>query len=172
MITMLRWLLPVLMATASISAQDKDAARDSTAQYQYVGARRCQMCHSADRVYSSWKKTAHAVTWENLSDKQKQQDSCLSCHITGTTTGGERLTGVQCEACHGPGSGYSIITIMVNREKALAKGLYDIDEDVCARCHNERIPKQFQPEKPRDLKEWTPGHVHAFKKKDDSEKQK
>jgi len=54
-----------------------------------------------------------------------------------------RLTmeeGVSCESCHGPGSEYKKMSIMKDREKAIANGLIIPEEKVCLVCHNEKNP--------------------------------
>jgi cytochrome c peroxidase len=56
--------------------------------------------------------------------------------------------GVQCETCHGPGSDYKSITVMKNREKAIAAGLIlgKDDPKLCEKCHNPESPtyKEFK----------------------------
>ena len=56
--------------------------------------------------------------------------------------------GVQCESCHGPGREYRKKKIMSDREKALAKGLWDVGEDpaICTSCHNPESPT-FDPKR-------------------------
>lgn len=54
--------------------------------------------------------------------------------------------GVQCEACHGPGSDYKTMSVMKDKEKAVAAGLVLGDEKLCKTCHNEESPT-FDKEK-------------------------
>ena len=72
----------------------------SYAQHSYIGAEKCKMCHKVQ--YDSWLTTRHAKATETAkaSTKWKFDASCLSCHATNKD---EALSGVQCEACHGPG---------------------------------------------------------------------
>ena len=56
--------------------------------------------------------------------------------------------GVQCEVCHGPGSDYKSVTVMKDKEKALAAGLIVSKDDpkLCEKCHNSESPsfKEFK----------------------------
>ena len=45
------------------------------------------------------------------------------------------LPNVQCEACHGPGSEYKSMSIMKDKEKAIAAGLVLPTEKTCLGCH-------------------------------------
>jgi hypothetical protein len=97
------WMaLAVVVALVSVTALQ---AQDHT----YVGAEKCKMCHKVQ--YNSWLETTHATTTEvamNATDLEFTAD-CLKCHATNAD---EALAGVQCEACHGPGSDYKKMSIM------------------------------------------------------------
>jgi len=79
-------------------------------QASYIGAEACSDCH--DEAYEFWKHTPHSSAYASLSTQHKEFNlDCVSCHVTGyekpggtTVTHVDRLTDVQCEACHGPGS--------------------------------------------------------------------
>jgi hypothetical protein len=79
-------------------------------QASYVGIDACSKCHESQREF--WNQTAHAGAYPTLSSQHKQFNlDCVGCHVTGygkpggsTVTHVEKLTGVQCEVCHGPGS--------------------------------------------------------------------
>jgi len=69
--------------------------------------------------------------------------------VTAQGVGADRIAypldagdGVQCESCHGPGADYRKKSIMSEREKAEARGLWSADEDpaVCTACHNPSSP--------------------------------
>ena len=88
--------------------------------------------------------------------------SCLACHTTGYGKPGgypaisegkewnadeqkraEILQGVQCEACHGPGSEYSVYkkkNPKYKREEIKKLGLIHPDATNCATCHNSKSP--------------------------------
>ncbi|MBX3126190.1 MAG: hypothetical protein KF718_05715 [Polyangiaceae bacterium] len=79
-------------------------------QSSYLGAEACKSCHLEEHAF--WKTTPHARAYVTLERQHKQFNlECVDCHVTGyekpggsTVTHVERLTDVQCEVCHGPGS--------------------------------------------------------------------
>lgn len=103
------------------------------AEHSYIGAEKCKMCHKVQ--YDSWLTTKHAKATETAkaSTKWKFDPSCLSCHATNKD---EALAGVQCEACHGPGSDYKTMSIMKDRAKAIANGLIIPTQETCNTCHD------------------------------------
>jgi len=54
--------------------------------------------------------------------------------------GFKKELGVQCEACHGPGSDYKAISVMKDKAAAVAAGLIIPDEAMCKKCHNAESP--------------------------------
>ncbi len=111
----------------------------------YVGARKCKVCHLD--IYKSWEKTKHAWAFSALNDKELEKPRCLACHTTGFGRGGyggksavASLGGVQCEACHGPGSLYSRSSVMRKPELGLQMGLVRVDSTTCVTCHNSESP--------------------------------
>jgi len=113
-------------------ASSSAAAAPATARY--VGAEQCRMCH-ADQ-YPRWAQTAHARAFDLLEIAgQAQNPECLGCHTTGYRRGGFRdavstpgLRGVQCEACHGPGSEHQGDPKKIVKTPAAS---------VCASCHKQ-----------------------------------
>jgi Cytochrome c554 and c-prime len=109
----------------------------ATERASFVGAERCRLCHRD--VHESWLATPHASASASVwgaASSADDQDRCLTCHAT---AGRERL-GVQCEACHGPGSEYAQPEIMIDPEKAALAGLARISIAVCERCHENDEP--------------------------------
>ncbi len=111
----------------------------------YVGALRCKVCHV--EIYNSWQETQHAEALLTLAPDKVEDPACLRCHTTGyrDSTYGARaeptyLGGVQCEACHGPGSLYSKSSVMRDPKKSYLLGLVRIDSTTCIRCHNQESP--------------------------------
>jgi hypothetical protein len=108
----------------------------------FVGIDVCTGCHSAPRAV--WDKTAHAHAYETLTAQHKEFNlDCVSCHVTGydqpggsTVTHVDKLTAVQCEVCHGPGSKHA-----KSGKKELI--LRSPKPETCTSCHH-------------------PPHVHAF----------
>jgi hypothetical protein len=112
---------------------------------EYVGAMKCKVCHVA--TYRSWVMTKHARALEALRGGDRGKASCLRCHTTGFGRDGYGspgvvidLAGVQCEACHGPGSLYSKSSVMRDPRHSRQLGLVPVDSLTCTRCHNERSP--------------------------------
>ncbi len=124
---------PGLLHTAPVMA----------AEAVYMGAKFCRTCHSSadkDR-YHNWLESRHAGTFEVLMGAEKTDPRCLSCHTTGhdqpisENSTRKDLRGVQCEACHGPGSEYKSMKVMKDPELSRANGLWDVTREVCLRCH-------------------------------------
>jgi len=120
----------------------------------YVGVKKCKTCHI--KVYQTWKETKHALAFDKLSEQEKQDAKCTECHTTGKDV---NFPGIQCEACHAPGSKFTSATIMNKkkysadpegqRKMALEAGLIIApNEASCKQCHNERSPHY----KPFDFK--------------------
>jgi len=119
-------------------ADEREKTEEPT--HEYVGVKKCRICHKKDSVYESWQSTPHATAWDSLSVDDQKNEELLPYYTTGTSAKGDLLKGIQCEACHGPGSDYSKKSIMEDREKAIAKGLLIPTEETCKKCHNESAP--------------------------------
>ena len=119
-----------LVATAAVFGV---AVGSDAGDHEYVGAEKCKMCHKVQ--YPSWQATKHAKATEaaKASTDPAFEASCLKCHAT---NGDEALAGVQCEACHGPGSDYKKMNVMKDREQSLAAGLIIPTQEVCDGCHD------------------------------------
>ncbi|MFQ6675103.1 MAG: multiheme c-type cytochrome [Fidelibacterota bacterium] len=135
---------------------------------RYVGVAKCEICHATDDIGNQvaiWKSSAHARAFESLLTEEAKSiarewgltsppheaPECLECHVTGYGLDSSRFKyplvkedGVQCESCHGPGSEYRKIDIMLDSTLSRANGLILPTEETCAQCHNERSPK-FKP---------------------------
>jgi 2',3'-cyclic-nucleotide 2'-phosphodiesterase (5'-nucleotidase family) len=102
----------------------------------YVGAARCERCHSKE--YAQWKTTRHATAYKTLLDAHRHyQPRCVVCHVVGFRTRHgyklgdpeEPLGNVQCEVCHGPGGAHVA-------RPALARMERTPPESTCLECHN------------------------------------
>jgi RecJ-like exonuclease len=124
------------------AAADKAAGEEAA----YVGVKKCKVCHI--KIYQTWKETKHALAFDKLNEQEKQDAKCNECHVTGKDV---TFPGIQCEACHGPGSKFTSATIMNKkkyeanpegqRKMALEAGLVIApNEASCKQCHNERSP--------------------------------
>jgi hypothetical protein len=108
-----------------------DLARDP----HYVGGGVCGTCHGS--IAKFVKGTTHFSAFETLREEKRQFESdCFRCHTTGfgkpggftnIYTAGE-LIGVQCEACHGPGSRHVLDTKVDMKMTPTAKD--------CISCHD------------------------------------
>ena len=138
----------------------------------YAGMDHCRACHSAYAVDVT--TTGHKGAWRVLDTEHLLDPECLECHTTGygIPTGlvnpylDSHLTGVTCEACHGPGG----LHVM---EQYIAKGELDrefalnlenptglpfsreVPAEICTRCHTEEWSPDF------DYETWVPFVNHA-----------
>jgi len=155
----------------SISAIAQEAEKETAKEVkkaEYVGEAKCKMCHKDE--HASWLETKHAKAYEALKPEDRKKDSCVVCHVTGFAVADTLFEGVQCEACHGPGSLYKSPKIMskskykTDREAqhklALEAGLVIPDDKTCVGCHNPKSPtfKSF------DYAKMKAAGVHALPK--------
>jgi len=131
----------------------------------YMGVGKCaKMCHKAKNKgeqYTIWQQSKHAKAYADLAtpaaletakkagvtgDPQKSE-TCLKCHVTAYGVQSTLIDstfsmqeGVQCEACHGPGSAYGKLNVMKDKKLAVAAGLVEPNEQVCVKCHNKESP--------------------------------
>ena len=154
----MRRVVPILAVFLLIGVADAQ-------KFKYVGVKKCKTCHKKEKIgnqYGKWLESPHAKAFESLKsdtakkvaaqlgiDDPTKSERCLRCHTTGFGEGGYDLNasaehnakfeGVQCEACHGPGSAYRKLKVM----KGIAAGkldpndyglIYPKEED-CRRCH-------------------------------------
>jgi len=96
----------------------------------FIGADKCKMCHKVQ--YASWSESAHAKAFDQLKAEEQGKAECLKCHATGDSA---EMPGVQCEACHGAGSGYKSMKVMKDPEASKAAGLSKAGEAECRVCH-------------------------------------
>ena len=90
--------------------KNKWGALESNRKNAFIGAESCSECHREE--HTRWRQTRHADAALSLITANKHyHPDCASCHNTGYgyRTGFKiaeqtsSLSGVQCEACHGPG---------------------------------------------------------------------
>jgi len=120
----------------------------------FIGASKCKMCHKVQ--YASWAETPHAKAFDQLKPEEQSKAECLKCHATGESA---EMPGVQCEACHGAGSGYKSMKVMKDAEASKAAGLLAPDEAFCRSCHEGATHDQ----KPFDYAEAVKTGLHEFK---------
>lgn len=123
--------------------------------HAYVGVNKCKMCHqreSKGMIFEKWSETGHAKAFATLAgDEAKavyaklgktgdpQADAeCLACHTVGDAQ--FNADGVGCEACHGAGGDYWKMSVMKDKNAAIAAGLTADAKAECVRCHNDKSP--------------------------------
>jgi len=113
----------------------------------YVGAAACLECH--EEAHALWAESPHAHAWQTLVDDGTDANpDCVSCHLTGYAEPGgsilgkiDGLEGVQCEACHGPGS----IHVAAEGPEPPGPGQVwlSVPEERCRDCHDPENSPRF-----------------------------
>lgn len=144
------WLIAVLILGCMFSSQ---AGADEN---KYVGdpEKNCKLCHK-DQV-AAWSKWPMAKAWDRLDDKQKKDDKCIGCHVTGYKKPGgfssidktPKLVGIQCEACHGPAADHLKVPL---NDKAKKKSTMTVPTEAsCKVCHAKAGNPNFKEFKYQD----------------------
>jgi len=133
---------PLQLYTCDVLAQEEP---------YYIGNRKCRLCHF--EYFKEWEQDPHANAFVRLG-RMKNNPYCLKCHTTGYREPqgfvSEKITpelrGVQCEACHGPGSKH--------KDNPSDKGALPIGrkidyERVCIKCHDRNWTPEFDYDKYR-----------------------
>jgi hypothetical protein len=139
----------------------KSAAADG--EHKYTGHKKCKTCHKKEPIgnqFGIWLESKHAKTFATLAtekakkwgaeagvDDPQTDDRCVKCHTTAhgvpdsmVSKKFDRTAGVQCEACHGAGKDYRKKSVMVDRDKAIERGMVPQTAAVCTVCHNDESP--------------------------------
>jgi formate-dependent nitrite reductase cytochrome c552 subunit len=114
---------------------------------ELVGPETCKGCHPA--AWASWREGPHARALESLPPARRADRRCLSCHAPAAEAG---MSGVGCEACHGPGRRYAAAYVMRDAELARAVGLAEPGDRACLACHTESTPSLGKFDPARKLK--------------------
>lgn len=125
----------------------------------FIGAQACAACHEGAKngqQFSKWRLSAHAKAYASLAlpeaveitrlsgltEQPHQSRMCLGCHAAGADAEDWEKDptfhledGLQCEACHGPGSEYAPESIMRDGTKAMMHGLKMPTKEDCMGCH-------------------------------------
>lgn len=152
----------VSFSIALFAQQEPEKKPAPPVKHEYVGAKMCNMCHKKGGIEDSWKAGPHAAAFEVLNRAQRKDENCLKCHTTGKTSTGHLLRGVQCEACHGPGSDYKNLKIMKNRDLAIANGLNPVNEMTCRKCHLDVLPEACKLTEKFDYKKMLAKGIHRM----------
>lgn len=169
--------IAVLMAGTLAVAQE--AAEGVGAQHEYIGVKKCSMCHKGERkgnIFETWKASPHANAYATLGSEDalkvaaeqgiedpQTNGECLECHVTAWEVDAslsenvDPTNGVTCEACHGPGGDYGKMSVMKDRDASIAAGMVANPKEGCVDCHNENSPTY----KPFDIEEFWPKIEHS-----------
>lgn len=140
---------------------------NSQTTFKYVGATSCaSVCHKGDskgNQYEIWQNSKHSQAMKdlqtpfadslaksrNFTTAAAETPECMKCHTLGKElveaeleSTFDKMDGVQCETCHGPGSEYKKISIMKDVNLAAQNGLiiHKEGESFCVTCHNQESP--------------------------------
>lgn len=160
---MIAVLFSAFVFMGSTGIKDNEAAP----YFKYVGVKNCAAtCHKSEtkgKQLEIWEDSKHSKAFLTLQTPEADQIAkdkgfttpaaetplCIKCHVLGKDIDPEELTdtfdktqGVQCETCHGPGSEYKRITIMKDKQQAIANGMiiHDNNAEFCKTCHNSDSP--------------------------------
>jgi len=143
---MIKRMLPLAIIALALFLVN---ASSGTADFMYIGAAKCKICHNKPpkgEQFNKWSKGPHANAMKSLKGDEAKDPKCLKCHATAGHVDAKLIQtltveeGVSCETCHGPGSVYKSATIMKDQAKSIANGLIIPDEKLCRSCHNEKSP--------------------------------
>ncbi len=98
--------------------------------FSVVGSAACRTCHRS--LFRAWEASPHAGSAAELTLEQTFDPECAPCHVPDADA---FEAGVGCEACHGPGSEYTALDVMIDDLKRRAAGLQPAVGN-CALCHN------------------------------------
>ena len=138
---------------------------------KYVGANTCVgACHNSEDQgdqFKIWSESVHSKAYLSLETERadsiarsrgfitaaSETPQCVKCHVLGKEIDESELQGsfdkrqgVQCESCHGPGSEYKKLSVMKDKDEAVANGLilHTEKQNFCIQCHNEESPTYFE----------------------------
>ncbi|MEQ1833694.1 MAG: multiheme c-type cytochrome [Candidatus Eisenbacteria bacterium] len=107
----------------------------------YIGMSNCIKCHASQ--YAQWQTTAHARAWSTLVEQHKESTpACVGCHVVGygqpggfrTADDAARFGNVQCESCHGMGTGH----------RQWIEDGNSVAEATCRGCHTDVTSPAFK----------------------------
>jgi len=118
---------------------------------EFVGSAACAGCHESE--HSIWSASPHARAFATLVGKKEHENGdCQRCHTTGFEEaggfpqGGDALTGVGCESCHGPGGSH--VAEGARREGTILALTDKCDScvimQICGSCHDEANDPGFE----------------------------
>jgi excinuclease UvrABC ATPase subunit len=166
-ITYIPLVIAVLFGAIVLSGSNGITDKTPSPFFKYVGVNSCaNTCHKGDskgRQLEIWQDSKHSKAYLNLQSAEADQIAkdkgfstpaaetplCIKCHVLGKDIDLAELNdtfdktqGVQCETCHGPGSEFKKMSIMKDKQQAIANGLilHDNGAEFCKTCHNSDSP--------------------------------
>jgi hypothetical protein len=158
----------LLAVVASVASSAGSVRAQDNAGNTYLGVKACAgVCHKSEKQGNQlgiWEKTGHAQAYtilttakandiaksKGLAKPAAESPECLQCHTLKADANVDIKEGVQCEICHGPGSGYKGLSVMKDKARSIAAGMTEYKdaaaiEKQCRSCHNEKSPtfKEF-----------------------------
>ena len=159
-----RWVVGCLAVALCCAFAAPVFAQDAT----YIGEAQCKVCHNKKdegEQWNKWKAEKHAKTLDVLKTPEAdkiakdkgsakpaaESPECLKCHVTAFDAATGKTPdkilpamGIQCEACHGPGSKHAEEgkKKMFKKDPAAdtAGTIKKADAATCTKCHNEESP--------------------------------
>lgn len=124
---------------------------------KYIGVRKCKLCHPLQ--HRTWKKNQEKhikafAAFDTLpapyKDTAKKDPNCIRCHVTGYGKPGgfksieetPKMAGVQCEACHGPGSAHKDIAFDDPDDAEAIRASINRVPTNCADCHLPHVSRK------------------------------
>lgn len=160
-------LLAAMICLFIFMGSSESPNNEAITYFKYVGIKSCAgACHKGDskgRQLEIWQDSKHSQAFLTLQTPEADKIAldkgfttpaaetplCIKCHVLGKDINPEELDetfdktqGVQCETCHGPGSEYKKLSIMKDKEQAIANGLVvnQNEAEFCMTCHNSDSP--------------------------------
>lgn len=133
-------ILAIVVTLTIITPRQSFASDESSLAFDVFGSyqrpQNCGECHPKE--FSQWAATRHAqATCDPLFQANQpltdHPTECFACHTTGydIDTGRFLLSGVTCEACHGP--------YQAGHQQQEATMVIDNSVDLCGTCHTQTL---------------------------------
>ncbi|MCK9372044.1 MAG: cytochrome c family protein [Sulfuricurvum sp.] len=124
----------------------------ASGEYRYTGNDKCRLCHRDFFIGRKHDQHDHSMDYIS-SGEFKNNPRCLVCHSTGYGTPSgfvllektPRLSNVQCEGCHGPGSNHIKVASLKKTGGGLLAGEDNPErlKKMCKVCHTSRWNRSY-----------------------------
>src|ERR1039457_5405041 len=155
--------MALLTVAASVASSATSVGAQDKAGNTYLGVKGCAgMCHKTEKQgiqLGIWEKTGHAQAYtalttakandiakaKGLSAPAAEAPECLQCHTLKADANVDIKDGVQCEVCHGAGSGYKNMSVMKDTPKAIAAGMTEYKDNAAIEKQGRTCPNEKRP---------------------------